>query len=117
MTAPADYRFCTQTVTVYRKTPEGIFRQVIPGCYLQMQDNVGFAQLGHRQERKFLLVQPGDKQLVFAGDRIYAGVGPQITGKQWPAFLPEQVEGLAVAEYATAYFWQDQFCHAEAGRK
>lgn len=117
MTAPADYGFCDQTVTVYRKTPAGILRQVIPGCYLQMQDSAGFGELGQRQERKFLLVQPGKEQLVFAGDRIYAGIGPQITQQQWPAFLPEQVEGLAVAEYATAYFWQGCFCHAEAGRK
>ncbi len=117
MTAPTDYRFCTQTVTVYRSTPEGIFRKVIPGCYLQMQDSAGFAQLGQQRERKFLLVQPGQKQLVFAGDRVYAGIGPQISRQQWRDFLPEQVEGLAVAEYATAYFWQDGFCHTEAGRK
>lgn len=117
MTGPADYRFCTQTVTVYRKTPEGILRQEIPGCWLQMQDSTGFSGLGNRQERKFLLVQPGQRQLVFAGDRIYAGVGPVVTQQQWPSFLPEQVEGLAVAEYAAAYFWQDRFCHAEAGRK
>lgn len=117
MNGPADYRFCTQVVTVYRKTPAGILRQEIPNVFLQMQENNGFAALGQRLKRKFLLVQPGDQQLVFAGDRIYAGVGPVVTEEQWPSFLPEQVEGLAVAEYATAYFWEGHFCHAEAGRK
>ena len=32
---PVDYGMCTQTVTVYRKTPEGIVRMEIPGCFLQ----------------------------------------------------------------------------------
>lgn len=117
MTGPADYRFCTQVVTVYRKTQTGIHRQEISNVFLQMQENTGFSETGHRQERKFLLVQPGDQQLVFAGDRVYAGIGPVISEEQWPSFLPEQVEDLAVAEYTTAYFWEGQFCHAEAGRK
>ena len=117
MTGPGDYRFCTQVVTVYRKTPEGILRQEIPNVFLQMQEETGFSGLGHRQERKFLLVQPGMEQLVFAGDRVYAGIGPVVTEAQWSSFLPEQVEDLVVAEYATAYFWEGRFCHAEAGRK
>ncbi len=117
MTGPADYRFCTQTVTVYRKTPDGILRYEIPNVFLRMQDECGFSSLGHRQERKFLLVQPGEKQLVFAGDRVYAGIGPVVTQEQWSSFLPEQVDGLAVAEFATAYFWEGRFCHTEAGRK
>lgn len=117
MTGPGDYRFCTQVVTVYRKTPTGIHRQEIPNVFLQMQDVADFSALGRQQERRFLLVQPGEQQLIFAGDRIYAGIGPVVTEEQWPSFLPEQVEGLAVAEYATAYFWEGHFCHTEAGRK
>ena len=117
MTLPTDYPFCTQTVTVYRKTENGIHRQEISNVFLQIQENTRFSQLGRQLERKFLLIQPGEHQLVFAGDRIYAGIGPEVTVRQWPSFLPEQVEGLVVAEYATAYYWQDRFCHTEAGRK
>ncbi len=117
MTAPVDYSMCCQSVTVYRKTPEGIARQVIDGCYLQWQDGVTYETLGKRKERSFLLVQPGAEQLVFAGDRILEGVGPEVSEEQWKTFVPALVPGLGEAAYARAYCWQGLFCHTEAGRK
>ena len=117
MNIPVDYSMCCQTVTVYRKAVREISRTVIPGCYLRWQTEAGFDSLGHTLARKFLLIQPGDAQLVFAGDRILEGIGPEIDGGQWDSFLPEQVEGLGIAEYATAYCWEGRFCHTEAGRK
>ncbi len=113
----ADYRMCTQTVTVYRKTPEGVLRFEIPGCFLQWQEEMAFERLGQRQEQKFLLIQPGQEQLVFPGDRIYDGIGPEITEEDWSAFAPAQVTGLGEVSYATVYRWQGTFCHTEAGRK
>lgn len=112
---PMDYGMCCQTVTVYRNTPEGVLRQEIPNCYLQWQDAVSFTQQGRRQERKFLLVQPGEEQLIFPCDRVYAGIGPMTV--DWNTFVPALVPGLGEVAYATAYHWQGAFCHTEAGRK
>ena len=117
MTAPVDYGMCTQTVTVYRKTPEGITKTVIPGCFLQWQEEIAFEQVGMRKERKFLLIQPGEAQLVFPGDRVLEGIGPEISEKDWAAFLPVRVNGLGEVVYATVYRWQGIFCHTEASRK
>lgn len=117
MAAPVEYGMCTQTVTVYRKTLEGIRRLVIPRCFLQWQDEIGFEQTGVRKERKFLLIQPGTEQVVFPGDRVLEGIGPEIPEKEWEAFLPVRINGLGEIAYATAYHWEGSFCHTEAGRK
>lgn len=117
MNGPVNYSLFCQTVTVYRKTDHGIVRVEIPGCYLQWQEAVEFTQCGERKARKFLLVQPGTEQLVFPGDRVWEGVGPAVTEENWEQFIPSLVPGLGEADYATAYHWQGQFCHTEAGRK
>ncbi len=111
-----DYTMCCQTVTVYRKTREGIFRLEIPNCFLQWEEVASVNALGQWRERKFLLVQPGE-QKVFAGDRIFDGVGPEIAPEEWDSFLPARIPGLGQAEYAKAYCWQGEICHTEAGRK
>ena len=117
MTMPMDYSMCCQSVTVYRKTPTGILRMVLPDCFLQWQEEVSYGRLGRELERKFLLIQPGESQLVFPGDRVLEGVGPEIAETQWSAFVPELVTGLAEVAYAKVYHWQGTFCHTEAGRK
>lgn len=114
---PVDYSMCCQTVTVYRKTAGGILRMEIPGCYLQWQEEGDFEKLGWRQERKFLLVQPGERQLVFPGDRVLEGIGPEIDDVAWSTFHPERVPDLGEVSYATAYRWMGKFCHVEAGRR
>lgn len=117
MTLPVDYSICCQTVTVYRKTSEGILRTEIPGCFLLWQEEVSYGQLGKQTQRKFQLIQPGQCQQVFPGDRVLEGIGPEITQAQWPTFIPELVDGLGEVAYAKVYRWQGQFCHTEAGRK
>ena len=108
---------CCQTVTVYRKTAQGILRTELPNCHIQWQDEITYDRLGQQTHRKFLLIQPGECQQVFPGDRVLEGVGPEIALAQWPGFIPELVEGLGEVAYATAYCWQGVFCHTEAGRK
>ena len=110
-----DYSVCCQKVTVYRKTPQGIVRFEIPDCFLQWHEEITQEQLGRQQERRFLLVQPGESQLVFPGDRVYEGVGP--IEVDWDTFIPVLVEKLGEVAYTTAYHWQGEFCHTEAGRK
>lgn len=112
-----DYPMCCQTVTVYRKTPAGILRTELSGCYLQWEDAVSYDRLGGQRERKFLLVQPGECQQVFPDDRVMEGVGPEIAPGEWPQFVPELVEKLGEVAYAKAYRLQGRFCHTEAGRK
>ena len=112
-----DYPMCCQRITVYRKTQAGILRMELPNCFLQWEDRISYDRTGRQQERKFLLIQPGESQQVFPGDRVLEGIGPEITQDQWPAFIPETVVGLGEVAYAKAYHWQGQFCHTEAGRK
>ena len=112
-----DYSMCSQTATVYRKTEKGVSRVEIPNCFLQWQDEVEYDSLGRKQERKFLLIQPGDAQLVFPGDRVLEGIGPVIPLEEWAAFLPTRIPKLGEVAYATVYHWQGAFCHTEAGRK
>jgi len=117
MSAPVDYRMCCQTVTVYRKGTEGISRLEIPGCFLQWMEQQKLDALGKLQERKFLLIQPGQEQRIFPGDRVMEGIGPQITEADWEGFLPVTVDGLGEVNYATVYRWEGIYCHTEAGRK
>ena len=108
---------CCQTVTVYRKTLDGILRTEIPNCFLQWQEEISYDRIGRQQERKFLLIQPGESQQVFPGDRVMEGSGPEITESQWPKFVPELMTDMGEVAYAKAYHWQGRFCHTEAGRK
>lgn len=117
MYSPVDYSLCCQRVTVYRKTADSVLRTELDGCCLQWQEQEDSDVLGRRTERKFLLIQPGAAQQVFPGDRVYDGIGPEITMSQWPNFLPVQVPGLGEVAYAAPYYWQGIFCHTEAGRK
>ena len=117
MILPVDYSICCQTVTVYRKTPAGILRIEIPGCFMLWQEEASYDRLGKAQVRKFQLIQPGECQQVFPGDRVMEGVGPEIDEAQWSMFIPELVAGLGEVAYAKVYRWQGQFCHTEAGRK
>lgn len=112
-----DYSLCDQTVTLYRKNPEGILRLELFDCFFLWKDGVSYDRLGKQQERKFLLIQPGEEQLVFPGDRVFAGIGPEIALEDWNTFIPQAVDGLAQVAYAAPYYWQGQFCHTEAGRK
>ena len=112
-----EYPMCCQTVTVYRKTDRGILRWELPNCHIQWQDAVSYDRLGRQEERKFLLIQPGETQQVFPGDRVLEGIGPEITPAEWNAFVPESVAGLGEVAYAKACCWQGVFCHTEAGRK
>ena len=116
MSGPVDYSLCCQTVTVYRRTEEGIQRTVIPGCYLQWQEELDEDGIRIRDEHKFLLIQPGENP-IYPGDRIFDGEGPILTVQDWEGFLPVRVPGLSETAYAQPWYWQDKLCHWEAGRK
>lgn len=116
MSCPLDYSLCDAVVTVYRRQGAQILRTVHPNCYFEWQDAETETIPANRQERKFLLVIPGDTQSVFCGDRVYFGIGPQISAQEWEGFVPVKVPMLAQAAYAAPRYWNGRMCHTEAGR-
>ncbi len=116
MDCPMVYPQCCQSVTVYRQQGDVIFRRVAENCYYRYGDEEKHTPEGIRSVRKFLLIQPGAEE-IRPGDRIYEGVGPEVTAQEWDGFLPCSVPGLSVAAYANPWHWEGQICHIEAGRK
>ena len=114
MNCPLDYSLCDQTVTLYRRRGEVIFRQVVENALYRHTLRQVSDQLGTRLEGLFTLIIPGDAQLQ-PGDRVMAGVGPETV--DWSSFVPSAVAGLCQVAYVTPRCWQGEICHTEAGRK
>ena len=114
---PLEYLLCARTVTIYRKQGQTILRKVFDNCFFSWQEQQTVDKLGRRTEKQFLLVMPGYPQQVFPGDRVYDGVGPEVSAEQWPSFVPALVPELAEASYAEPCYWNGEICHVEAGRK
>ena len=106
-----DYGLCRQTVTVYRFSRGKLQRLVVRGCYYAYEERM---ELGGF-DRKCLLIMPGDCQRVFAGDRIFDGIGPEEV--DWEQFIPVHVEGLSEIAYTRPWFYGGSIQHVEAGRK
>ena len=107
-----NYTLCDRTVTVYRRLADGtVLREQVDGCFYNWQTQVS----PQRRSRKFLLVIPGEKQKVYAGDRIYDGVGPRAEDVFWDSFVPAGVEGLSQAEWVRPWYYGGRICHTEAG--
>lgn len=109
------YPFCDQTVTVYRQEGDILHREVVEGCFYRWEDTLQSSDTGGRFARKCLLIQPGDTQKVFPGDRVYPGIGPE--NVDWENFLPVNTPGLSQIAYATPWYWEGHISHTEAGRK
>ena len=107
---PAGSGLFEKTVTVYRRQDGKIFRQVLEDCYLTCQEHLHREVSGCRRERKFLLIVPGNRQIL-PGDRIFDGIGPEVTAEQWTGFIPVKVDGLMEVGYVKNYPG-----HTEAGR-
>lgn len=116
MESPVDYRALEQTVTVYRMADGQVSRREYGSAYLQMQTQAQWDAQGREEKRKFLLILPGEAVSLSPGDRVYDGIGPEVTAEQWSRFIPALVEGLGQIQYVKPYFWQGVLCHTEAGR-
>ena len=109
------YPFCNQTVTCYRLENGKVRRQVLENCFYRWQDTQVSGESGDRFVRKCLLIHPGVTQMVFPGDRVMPGIGPEVT--DWENFLPVNTAGLSQIVYATPWYWEGKISHTEAGRK
>lgn len=116
--SPADYRLCNQTVTIYHwDGKETVTRRVIEkGAFLDFKKVQSVSKLGSAEKNGFLLVIPCDEIPVAAGDKVFHGVGPEITSRaDWAGFKPSTVPGLVVVEYVDPKYWKDKLVHVEAG--
>ena len=109
------YSLCNQTVTCYRQEKGQVRRQILENCFYRWEDVLVSGESGDRFVRKCLLIQPGDAQKVFPGDRVLPGIGPEVT--DWENFLPVNQPGLSQIAYATPWYWEGKIAHTEAGRK
>ncbi len=112
-----DYSLCAQTVTLYHRQGNTVQRQVVEGCYYTWEEKQVADVYGVRCQTLCRLILPGDAHRVYVGDRVYPGVGPEISIADWPGFLPVSVTGLAQIDYVTPCCWEGAVCHIEAGRK
>lgn len=107
-----DYSLCDRTITLYRAEKGALTRQVVEGCFLEYDTQCSLVREGKRILRKFLLVIPGDREIL-VGDRVYDGIGPE--DPHWPMFLPAREEKLMEVGYVMPCCWNGQVCHVEAG--
>ena len=116
-TCPVNYDLlCRQTVTVYRKEGEEYIRKVYSKAFLDHKKTQSVDKIGSKEANSFLLVIPGSTQTVFVDDKVYEGIGPEIsTAEQWRDFMPVKVPGLVVVKYADCKKWDNAVVHTEAG--
>lgn len=115
---PMSYRQCVQTVTIYhRGDGDEITRRVVEqGAFLDFKKVQDVSKTGSREANSFLLVIPCGEILVFPGDKVLEGMGPELHGREaWAGFIPSKVPGLAVVKYVDPKYWRGCLVHVEAG--
>ena len=115
---PVRYDLCDQTVTVYHKTDgkEEYARKVYSCAFLDRKKTQSVDKTGSKDANSFLLVIPGNEQSVFVGDKVFEGVGPEITtSDEWRKFIPSTTPELVVVSYADPKRWNGIIVHTEAG--
>ena len=113
---PVDYRLCNQTVTVYHKDGEAYTRTVHKNAFLDFRKNQTVDKTGSKETNSFLLVIPGDTQMVYVGDKVLLGEGPEVTTREaWAQLIPSTTENLVVVKYVDPKYWGTQMVHVEAG--
>ena len=112
MECPLDYSLCDQVVTCYRFADGKVVRSVLEGVLYHYRSGSYTDEQGVVHQREFSLIAPRKADFL-PGDRIIAGIGPEITPSQWGSFLPRCVEGLSQVRYVKPYYWRGQLCHCE----
>ena len=117
-TSPVDYRLCDQTVTIYHWDGGKTYtRKVIEeGAFLDFKKVQNVDKTGSKEVNGFLLVVPGPVVPVAVGDKVMAGVGPEIASREdWAALIPSKVNGLVVVKWVDPKCWRGSIVHTEAG--
>ena len=115
-TCPVRYDLCNQTVTVYHKVDKVYIRTVYSKAFLDRKKTQSVDKTGSQDANSFLLVIPGNVQTVFVGDKVFEGIGPEIsTAEDWRTFIPSTVPQLVVVSYADPKRWNGEIVHTEAG--
>ena len=109
-----DYSLCDETVTVYRKTEDGILRRVKERARLIRQISAPTEVFGKSRLKDFLLIIPEDFPLR-TGDRVFAGIGPEVT--DWERFVPAVVDDLYEISFVKPCYWDGELIHWEAGNR
>lgn len=115
MTCPLDYSLCCQSVTVYRLQAGKVCRQVFDRAFLAPKGVQTTGPEGEGQSMPFHLILPGAEVFLFPGDKVFHGIGPEVTESTWWGFLPATVPGLYIVEYVKPCYWMGAQCHLEAG--
>lgn len=115
-TCPIRYDLCNQTVTVYRKQDDKYIRTVYENASLDRKKTQSVDKTGSKEANSFLLVIPGNVQTVFVDDKVFEGIGPEIsTADEWRNFIPSTTPELVVVKYADPKLWNGAIVHTEAG--
>lgn len=114
---PVDYRLCNQTVTIYHWDGGKTYtcKVIQDGAFLDFKKTQNVDETGSREVNTFLLVIPGSVVPVAVGDKVLAGVGPEIaTREDWAALIPAKVPGLVVVKSVDPKYWRGSVVHTEA---
>lgn len=117
-TSPVDYSLCDQTVTIYHLDGKETYtRKVIEeGAFLDFKKVQNVDKTGSSEANTFLLIIPGASVPVSVGDKVLAGVGPEIASREdWAAFIPAKTPGLVVVKWVDPKYWRGSVVHTEAG--
>lgn len=107
---------CRQTVTVYHKEEDGKYSRTVHNrAYLDHKKTQTTERTGSKEANSFLLIVPGTVQTVYVGDKVYDGIGPEISAAEWSSFIPSKVPGLVVVTSADPKKWNGKIVHTEAG--
>ena len=104
-----DYRLCNQTVTVYHR--EGLTRQVFEKAFYEYTRQRARSAGVDTHEEDFLLVIPGNEQMLFPGDRVVLGVGPEI--RSWGELNRQNFPTLSEIGQVRCRFFGGRMVHCE----
>lgn len=117
---PLTYPHCDRTVTVYHTVlnPFSCRRTVLQGVYYETRRSKYLLIIPQKTAAR---VMPGEADdvagtyVLMAGDRVVAGVGPEIaTREEWSKLLPN-VYDVVTVNWVEQKFWHGEPCHVEAG--
>lgn len=117
------YPLCRQTVTLYHleEQAEKVSRTVLQGVFFDLRRRRTTTEAGRQEAEAFLLIVPqaaarwGEAYTLAPGDRVLAGVGPEVDWNGWETFVPETTPGLCCVQYVHPKYLAGTPSHLEAG--